>query len=315
MTTNPLWTFATTCVLLVQVSFLVRPAHAAIVDFEDLSLASESFWDGPDLAGTDEAGPFGTTIKVGSYTSGGVKFTNKYNVDWVAWTGFAYSNVTDNTTPGFGSQHNAITGSGRGPGNDNYGIGYGYLDLQSNDFQNFDFDPNNPAHLLQLPHFELPAGSQIKSLHVTNTSYGALQMRDGDTFGIAKKFGGADGNDADWLKLTAYGTDAAGQPLGTSVEFYLADFRFSNNQQDYILDQWAAMDLTPLAAARRIYFNVSSSDTGINGMNTPANYAIDDIELTAAVPEPSSLGLLMVGIALAGAGLAMRRARHFGANA
>lgn len=298
------------CLLFTNVSLVVPPTSAAIVNFDDLTLAPESFWDGPDLSGTDEAGPFGTTIKAGSFTSGGVKFTNKYNLDWFSWTGFAYSNVTDNTTPGYGSQHNALTSSGRGPGNDKYGVGYGYLDVVHNAFQNFDFDPNNPAHLLQLPHFELPAGYQIKNLHVTNTSYGALLMCDGDTFGFAKKFGGVDGNDEDWLKLTAYGTDALGQPLGISVEFYLADYRFSDNLQDYIVDQWEEMDLTPLSAARRIYFNVSSSDVGIFGMNTAANFATDDIELTAAVPEPATSGLLIIGLASIVTAAAVRRVRR-----
>jgi hypothetical protein len=32
--------------------------------------------------------------------------------------------------------------------------------------------------------------------------------------------------------------------MNDSIEFYLADFRFANNSQDYILKTWEYLDLT-----------------------------------------------------------------------
>ena len=97
--------------------FWLSPAWAELVDFDDLPLAPNSHWNGPDPAGTDEPDPFGgpLPVKVGSFTSGGVKFGNEYNTNYDSWGGFAYSNQTDNTTPGFGNQFSAFTGTRKRP--------------------------------------------------------------------------------------------------------------------------------------------------------------------------------------------------------
>jgi Domain of unknown function (DUF4465)/PEP-CTERM motif len=263
-------------------------APADTVDFDDLTLAANSFWNGPDPEGTDEPDPFGQPlpVKVGSFTSRGVAFGNRYNLNFDSWTGFAYSNTTDNTTPGFLNQYSAFTGAGHGPGNDIYGVAFGYDE---------NLDPNNPSQLDQLPHFELPPGASLQSAYITNTTYAALSMRDGDTF--SKKFGGPTGTDPDWFKLTAYGTDSSGTLLPAVVEFYLADFRFADSQDDYIVDEWTFWDLSSLAGAQRVYFNLLSTDVGELGMNTPSFFAIDDVQFTI-VPEPSTWMLLALGAAL-----------------
>ena len=261
--------------------FGVRGVAAATADFDDLTLAPESYWNGPDPAGTNVPGPFSTTVRVGSFSSGNLDFVNRYNLDWSSWDGFAYSNTTDTTTPGFANQHSAYTGSGYGLGDDNYGVAFGYDDS---------LDPSDASQLQLFPYIELPAGASIGSAYITNTTYAAISMRDGDAF--AKKFGGTSGNDEDWFMLSAYGTDASGTPLLGSVDFYLADYRFVDNGQDYIVDAWTLLDLSPLAGAKRVYFNSTSSDVGEFGMNTPGYFAIDNIEF-ATVPEPGTLALLL----------------------
>jgi hypothetical protein len=68
-----------------------------------------------------------------------------------------------------------------------------------------------------------------------------------------------------------------------SVEFYLADYRFADNTQDYILKTWQWVDLTSFGNVDSLEFNLSSSDVGSFGMNTPGYFFIDDFT-TADVP-------------------------------
>jgi hypothetical protein len=264
-------------------------AQAALVTFDDLTLAPESYWNGPDPAGANYPDPWGGSlpVAVGSFTSGTMAFNNSFNANYASWGGFAYSNTSDQTTPGYMNQFSAITGTGHGPGADNYGVAFGYTSFSA--FPTL-------GDLEGLPNMSLPTGAEILGAFVTNTTYATLSMRNGDQF--AKKFGGASGTDADWFQLTAYGVDAAGNVLPDTSELYLADYRFATSAQDYILDKWTFLDLSPLKDAARIYFNVTSSDVGNWGMNTPGYFAIDDISYTtstAPVPEPGSLLLALIG--------------------
>ena len=83
-----------------------------VVDFEDLPLAGESYYNGSDGAG--------------GFTSNGTFFNNTFTDfggGFSAWSGWSYSNLTDNTTPGFGNQHSAITGGGA-EGSSSYAVGF-----------------------------------------------------------------------------------------------------------------------------------------------------------------------------------------------
>lgn len=287
-----------------------QPGRAdVVVDFDDLKLAPNSFWRGPDPQGTVINGPFGPEV-LGRFASHGAEFVNRYNQTFGNWSGFAYSNTTDTTTPGYLNQFSAFTGTGRGPGADNYGIAFGYDDVAPNLFDPDPFDPTDPADLAQLPTLLLPDNAQIAGMYVTNTTYAALSMLLGDSF--AKKFGGTTGDDPDYFLLSAYGTDAAGNPLANHVDFYLADYRFADNARDYIVADWTFMDLSALSGAHALHFNVSSSDAGLFGMNTPGYFAVDDILLVSPAamqptPEPSTLALAAIGGLVGLAALARRR--------
>jgi hypothetical protein len=271
----------------------VGVAQANTVTFEENFLDSASYWNGPAAGAVDEPDPYGAPlpVKVGTFTSGGVTFGNEFNSNWGSWGGFAYSNITDNLTPGYGNQYSALAGGGHGPGDDNYGVAFGY---------NGNTNPTSAADVADLPYLVLPSGGMVQSAFVTNTTYTGLSMRDGDDY--AKQFGGPNGDEQDWFKLTVYGVTSQGDLLLQSVEFYLADYRTDNN---YIVADWAYVDLSPLALARTLYFNLASSDTGENGMNTPGTFAIDDIQFVQ-VPEPASWALLAVGTAA----LVIRRRRQ-----
>ncbi len=275
-----------------------------IVHFDDLTLAPNSHWGG-DKNGTIVPGPYGP-VSVNTFTSQGAQFVNRFDVTYESWSGFAYSNQSDTTTPGYLNQFSAFTGTGRGPGQDNYGIAFGYSDINGNLFDPTPFDPSDPVQLKALPTFSLPTASEIQGLYVTNTTYAALSMLQGDSF--AKKFG-----QGDWFKLTAYGTDAAGNALSSFVDFYLADYRSSNAADWFLVNDWRFLDLSTLTGASQIHFNVSSSDVGLFGMNTPGYFAVDDVtynQPAAAVPEPSSIAMLGIGAVVVG--VAARRRRRDG---
>jgi hypothetical protein len=219
----------------------------AVSDFEDLALSPESFYNGSDGAG--------------GFSSGGTLFNNNYNADFDAWDGFAYSNVTDNQTPGYGNQYSAITGLGV-KGTSNYAVGY--------------------VGSTEPPTITFPEPTVVSGLYVTNTTYAYFTMLLGDPF--AKKFGGETGNEPDWFLLTITGRDGQGNAVGT-VEFYLADYRFQDNSKDYIVNQWEWVDLGALGQVKTLTFALSSSDVGDFGMNTPAYFAIDSVN----APEPFSI--------------------------
>ena len=216
----------------------------------------------------------GSTVS-GSFVSGGVAFENNYNPTFNSFSGYAISTMTDTTTPGFGNQFSAFAGSGAG-GSSTYGVAFF-------------------AGSITLPTQTIVAGAEF-----TNTTYAALSMRDGDAF--AKQFGGVSGDDADFFRLLVEGVDGGGVSTGT-VELMLADYRFSDNAQDFILDTWQFLDLTGLGRVKELRFSFESSDVGAFGINTPTYFAIDNL---VTIPEPGTALLLGVGLA----GIAVRNRRR-----
>ncbi len=228
-----------------------------IVNFEDLALEKGSYWNGSDGSG--------------GFASGSAWFNNNYDTMYGSWDCFAYSNITDTTTQGWAAQYNAITGGGQG-GSATYAVGY--------------------IGWIMPPTMTLDEPTIVGGLYVTNNNYAYYSMLYGDAF--AKKFGGLSGNDADWFLLTMTGKNATGVVTGT-VNFYLADYRFANNQLDYIVNSWQFVDLASLGVVKSVEFNLSSSDTAPWGMNTPGYFVVDTV-----VPEPASFMLLtcagMIGL-------------------
>ncbi|QDT55780.1 hypothetical protein Pan44_38280 [Caulifigura coniformis] len=301
------------CCALLIITAVGLPARAEIITFDDLPPGQGTQYSGADVVGSYYYGdsPDGVIVEgtygpvyESTFTSGGAGFINRVDQTYGSWSGFSYSNVSDIVTPGFENQYAAYTlsdpGSGMGPGVDNYGIAFGYDDIVPNLFDPDAFDPTDIADLFRLPTLSLPTGMAAVGMYVTNTTYAALSMLGGDSFG--KTFGGASGDDPDWFKLTAYGIGADGLAMAESVEFYLADYRFDDNSLDYIVDDWTWMDLSALADAKSLHFNLASSDAGDFGMNTPAYFAMDDLQLEA-VPEPTSL----MFAAVTGLGVVLRR--------
>lgn len=208
--------------------------------FDQKLNASESYNDGK----TSNSQPF---------TDGDFKFDNSYSTYWSK--GFAISNITDNQTEGYLNMYSAVAGHGALK-TTTYAIGNGYsaagVKLQNK------------------------SASVLSGLYVTNSTYAYYSMKKGDSF--AKKFGGSTGNDADYFILNIKGF-LNGTVKENEIDFYLADFRFQDNTKDYIVNTWKWVDLSSLGSVDSISFSLNSSDTGEWGMNTPAFFCIDNINM------------------------------------
>lgn len=251
--------------ILAAVANQVLSGQGLVVDFEDIELAS------PAAAGYAGGGAYynGSDL-AGGFTSNGVHFENLYNADWGSWSGWSWSTTTDVETPGYTNQYSAFAG-GAASG-EVYAVAY--LDA---------FNSMNPLFI------DLPAGWQApQSLSVTNTTYTALTIRDGDGFGFASPFG-----QGDYYRLTIQGLTEGGEVAGTVIHD-LADFTGSGETVT-IQDTWMVLDLSTFGGnIDRLSLLVESTDVGFGGMNTPAYIAVDDLVLgVTAVPEPGAVAVVM----------------------
>ncbi|MEI6522018.1 MAG: DUF4465 domain-containing protein [Bacteroidota bacterium] len=206
--------------------------------FEHLSLPLDSFWN----ASTGGNG----------FENGGLHFTTKYDTSfggyWAA--GFAYSSMRDTINGTYTNLYSAKPGRGS---NSNT-----YIVSQNN--------------TILKPQY---SGDKINliSLDITTTTYAANSMKNGDLFATA--FGGDSGNVPDFFTLT-FRPYVNGELTNDTAEFYLADYRFSDNSQDYIVNNWR--NFSPnISNADSILLTLRSSDNGAFGMNTPAFFCLDNI--------------------------------------
>ncbi|RRS04630.1 DUF4465 domain-containing protein [Aquabacterium soli] len=220
-----------------------------------------------------------------TFTSGAATFSHAYSSDYGSWSQWVYSNETDTTTAGYENQFSVFNSSGAAQSS-NFAIAY---------VSSYEPEPTTIT-------FAAPV--QLNSVALTNTTYAALSMQQGDSF--AKKFGGISGNDADYFYVSIIGKAFDGSTTGT-VDVYLADYRFGDNSQDYILDQWLTVNLSSLGTVSSLQFEMYSSDTGLYGINTPTYFALDNLSVAAAVPEPSTAWLSLAGVGLMAAALRRRK--------
>ena len=236
----------------VSVSGVEVVVTVGVATFDDVTLGSNGYWQGED--GENEM------------FSGGWIFTNYYSQAYSFWGGFTASNHTDLTQTGMDAQYTAITAGGY-DGSAQYGVAYTYgaqTDVYASD---------GAAHT-------------VTGCYVTNNLWAYQSVVNGDA--SSTPFGGTTGNDPDWFKLTATGKNAAGQTVGT-LDFYLADYRFANNEEDYVIDTWEWFDLSPLGAVHTISFSLSSTKSNAYGMLTPAYFCIDNFNGEA--PTPPNVGI------------------------
>ncbi len=229
------------------------PALAGTATFDDYPLDPSGYYNGNDLAG--------------GFTIDGKSFNNNFT-DYgggCCWDGWSVSNHGDTATPGFMNQYSSFSGGGFG-GTDSFALMY----------------TDNANITLASP-------ETIAGAYFTNTTYAALSMLNGDSY--AKKFGGASGSEPDWFNLTIEGW-LGGGVTGSEV-FYLADYRFADSGDDYVVAQWTWVDLSSLGLVDELRFSFGSSDVGTFGVNTPTYAAMDSL---TTVPEPGTALLCASGL-------------------
>lgn len=228
-----------------------EPVKTEGVTYDNLNMAGalstpETSWLSTDNSVT-EGNYFKASFKLGAFVF------NHYWANWGFGGGFTYSNVTDVTTAGYTNMGSA---AGRGFDGDTYLIAKS--------------DQYTPA----IASFEGEEEHDVLGTYITNSTYAYLSIKQGDDF--AKKFGGAEGRDADWFKLTAIGLDKSGNETART-DFYLADYRFFDSTKDYALNEWKWFDLRSLGKVTSVKFELSSTDNGDYGMNTPGYFCMDNL--------------------------------------
>jgi len=202
-----------------------------VIDFEEFNLMENSYLD--------------STIS-GAFISKNVSFYNQKG-QW-SWDGFALSTMKDTVTNGYTNQFSAFAGEGASSSK-KYLIGYG-----------------------DKAKFTLPLSGKrsVTSFEITNTTYTALSMKNGDKY--AKQF---NAEDKDFLKIWIVGY--IGGKAKDSLSYNLADFSLSDKSKHYIQKSWKKIETSKLKAIEEVRFRLESTDNGDWGMNTPAYFAIDNI--------------------------------------
>ena len=204
-----------------------------VSDFEDFEMEEQTYWNGSDGSG--------------QFTYGNKIFKNTFYSDWNTWSGFAYSNVINYLYYNEIAKYAAFPSGGANE-SENYVVAHQFEKIV------IDFEKGEEPRLVQL----------------TNVTYTALAIKYG--YGYAKKYGGRDGSDPDWFKLIITGIGLADEITGT-IDFFLADFRFEDDNEDYIVNKWEFVDLTNLGLVKRLEFELSSSDAG-----TPLYFCMDNLK-------------------------------------
>ncbi len=216
--------------------------------FEELLTDPSTYWNGQ----TSSYGSYRSTVR-----DSNLVFFNSFsrnNYGWglsESWSGMAYSRMQDDTTAGYTNQYSAITAGGA-LGSENYATFYVGM---------------SPVYVA------LTKSSTLDSVYITNATYTYLSMREGDMF--SKQFGGTTGDDPDSLVLIIRGIKNGSYT--DSVYFYLADYTDANPNNDYLVDEWAKVELTPLGEVDSLEMDLISSDMGVWGMRTPAYFCMDNL--------------------------------------
>lgn len=250
---------------------ILESSHAVtIVDFDDVQLPVESAF--PATAADQSA-----------IVRHGVVFNRSWNSQYGCCpSGWALSNQTERLAAGLAGTYSAFVPS------DAVGNAAGNQFAVGNNLQ------RGESRIL------FPQPTLVQGMHVANVTYAYLATVQGDDgAGFVK----GPFQTGDWFRLDVVGMDASGGETGREPIF-LVDYRDGNLAA---LQDWTWFDLTSLGnQVASLEFEMTSSDLGDFGMNTPAYFAIDDLTI-GSVPEPSGLSLAVLALGIGAAGRCRRR--------
>ncbi|MEZ5047856.1 MAG: DUF4465 domain-containing protein [Chitinophagaceae bacterium] len=234
----------TAALALLSMSFL----SFAQIGFETLTLTPPNqYWKGVAAVPT-----------VSTFYDQQATFINSYDTAFGgSWSGWGYSALNDTTSISYTTNElGCIAGKGQG-GSNQYGVAYlSFVGAYNKIIFNGTY---------------IPVG-----MFVTNTTIAYRSMQHGDLF--AKKFGGNSGNDPDFFKIRLTGWHQ-GIPKLDTIDIYLADFRDSNNTNDYIQKNWKWASTSLLGACDSLTYTLESSDTAFGFINTPSYFCMDNLNL------------------------------------
>ncbi len=225
--------------------------EAVTATFDDNYLDSDSFFKG-DYAND-------------VFYSGSYAFQVSNNGGW--WSGYALSNQTSTAFKNQNDQFHSASG-GAYKGSPNFCVAYPWTMGYGEDAK---ISVTNATE-----------GEVLKGVFVNNSAWTIHSMTVGDQF--AKPF-----TQGSWFKITAHGTASDGSTKST--DFYLGDFRSTNPAEHYMVKDWTWWDLSPLGKVVTVTFSFAGSDTGKNGLNTPAYACFDNFNIA----DPNLTGTNEIG--------------------
>lgn len=121
---------------------------------------------------------------------------------------------------------------------------------------------------------------KFNSVWISNTTYTYLTMKNGNAYTA-----GSLEDQKGWFKVVFIALNAAGEPTGKKVEYYLANYDAAKNAESGLTNQirtgWNQINLSDLGeSVCSVAINFEGSDTGDYGLNTPAYVALDDLDVT-----------------------------------
>lgn len=193
------------------------------------------------------------------FYSGSYYFNTGAMPSYNYWYGYALSNETATSYSGLTDQFHSAVGNGHN-GSTNYVVAF------------------PEGQFVEVTNSE--EGEVLNGVYVSNNAYAYNGMAVGD--GVATAF-----TTGSWFALKATGFNGSTQT--GSIDFYLADYRSSNEQDHYILNSWQWMDLRPLGKVTKVRFQLDGSDKGTYGLNTAAYFVMDDFNCERDMTEESEI--------------------------
>jgi hypothetical protein len=230
-------------VLLGVLAYLGAYSQNNVVDFEELNLAPESYWNGSNGAG--------------SFTNKFLTFYNDYDRNSFSWMGWAYTNQTDSLTNSYTNEFSSATGKGA-ENSSNYAVCYVGADWMG------DFSPIPSVIKVDYPQ-DYPDNF---GMYVCLSAWTNLYMEDNDFYA----------SNNHWFKLHIKALKIGEETEeDVSREFFFADYSGSNSFKH---KNWTYIDMSWARNRDSLLFTFSSSDAGEWGINTPTYFCMDNFGAT-----------------------------------